>query len=295
MTHSSPLFTTTKPQPQAPSSTNQSQTTIPLRKCLLAGSLSSLLIFSATATPLMAKGFVSEGISSEIKKVEYTHHLKSELLKNSNISEAEANLLTKEVEQFLTAETAQWTPAEKSALKEILALELEASYLKELSTMSDSNLQKQLNSDPALKKISNKLPSDSEFSKFIGAALLAGYLSNIAKAFAVGVLNGTIRSGNMNFGTLFSALGRGDMRSFTNNLSRAFPAAPTFVNAMTSGAAFACDSASFGVGSGGFCSRFSGFVRSLFNRFLKSNKSGNYIAPKSLTPMTDVYRADPSK
>jgi len=178
---------------------------------------------------------------------------------------------SKSISQFIAAETSHLSKAEQQALQALLPLQLEDNALAELSDLSDFDFQAQLKSNQKL----SKLPTDTASLKFspavFAAARLAGHMRSIAKATLLGNVVGAIRAAEFDFPAMFSALSSGDTEEFSSLLSEALPRHTTFVEAISTGASFACNTATIDL-TPDVCSRFSGFMRGTITRYQRSSR-----------------------
>ncbi|MEM8505330.1 MAG: hypothetical protein AAF716_19525 [Cyanobacteria bacterium P01_D01_bin.1] len=175
------------------------------------------------------------------------------------------------IDQFIAAETSHLSHAEQQALQALIQLQLEDDTLAALSSLSDSDFQAQLKSDQKF----SKLPADIASLKFspavFAAARLAGHMRNIGKAALLGNVVGAIRAAEFDFPAMFSALSSGDTEEFSGLLSEALPRHNTFVEAISTGATFACNTATIDL-TPNVCSRFSSFMRGTIARHQQSSK-----------------------
>jgi hypothetical protein len=183
----------------------------------------------------------------------------------------------KSISQFITAETSHLSKAEQQALQALLSLQLEDATLAELSNLSDFDFQVQLKSNQKL----SKLPADTASLKFspavFAAARLAGHMRSIGKAALLGNVIGAIRAAEFDFPAMFSALSSGDTEEFSSLLSEALPRHTTFVEAISTGATFACNTATIDL-TPDVCSRFSGFVRGTIVRYQRSTRRQVFVS-----------------
>ncbi|NJM99135.1 MAG: hypothetical protein HC800_20115 [Phormidesmis sp. RL_2_1] len=175
-------------------------------------------------------------------------------------------------EPLLAAEMAQWSPSDKAAVKALLAMNLGADDLtilaNDLAALDEATLKATIKGDETLGKISKIAGNSDANLKGLPVLLLrtalATHMANIAQAFVMGNVRGAIASANLDVPALISVLLTGDHNEFSTLLSAAFPRQETFVNALSTGADFACNSATYDFNRRN-CSRFSGFVRNLLN------------------------------
>ena len=177
----------------------------------------------------------------------------------------------KSISQFIAAETSHLSKAEQQAIQALLPLQLEDATLAALSNLSDSDFQTQLKSNQKL----SKLPADTASLKFspavFAAARLAGHMRSIGKAALLGNVIGAIRAAEFDFPSMFSALSSGDTEEFSSLLSEALPRHTTFVEAISTGATFACNTATIDL-TPDVCSRFSSFMRGTITRYQRSSR-----------------------
>ncbi len=184
--------------------------------------------------------------------------------------------LDRSIAQFIDTETSHLSYAEKQALHTLLQLELKDSALVALSSLSDADttqfekqLETQLKNNPKLNNLSSGMASLKFSPAVFAAARLAGYLRSIGKAVLFGNAVGAIRTAEFDFPAMFSALSSGDTQEFTSLLSEALPRQTTFVSAVSTGANFACNTATIDL-TPGLCDRFTGFMRSTIVRYQRS-------------------------
>lgn len=200
---------------------------------------------------------------------------------SSTVSDDTLSNLDQSIAQFIDTETSHLSYVEKQALHTLLPLELEDNTLVALSSLSDADsaqfatqLKTQLKNNPKL----NELPADTASLKFspavFAAARLAGYMRSIGKAVLFGNVVGAIRAAEFDFPAMFSALSSGDTQEFTSLLSEALPRQTTFVSAVSTGANFACNTATVDL-TPGLCDRFTGFMRSTIVRYQRPSSSSS--------------------
>ncbi|MBE9060256.1 hypothetical protein [cf. Phormidesmis sp. LEGE 11477] len=177
------------------------------------------------------------------------------------------------IDQFIAAETSHFSLEEKQALHALIQLDLEESTLSTLSNLADAELKTQLKAQFKNNPKFNKLPAEIASAKFspavFAAARLAGYMRSIGKAVLLGNVVGAIRAAEFDFPAMFSALSTGDTTEFASLLSAALPRQTTFVSAVSTGATFACNTATLDL-TPGVCDRFSSFMRSTLVRYQRS-------------------------
>ncbi len=237
-----------------------------------------LTLFGASAAlPALAKTKVDTGLQ---KKESAVTTFEGGTIVSSTVSEDTLSNLDQSVAQFIDAETSHLSFAERQALHILLQLELEDNTLVALSLSDadsaqfDQQLKTQLKNNPKL----DKLPADTASLKFspavFAAARLAGYMRSIGKAVLFGNVVGAIRAAEFDFPAMFSALSSGDTQEFTSLLSEALPRQTTFVSAVSTGANFACNTATVDL-TPGLCDRFTGFMRSTIVRYQRPSISSS--------------------
>ncbi|MGD1867285.1 MAG: hypothetical protein ACFB0D_22270 [Phormidesmis sp.] len=175
------------------------------------------------------------------------------------------------VAQVIAAETTNWSPAQKTALKEMEAMGLKNEELIAIASLTPSEMSTQLKSNPKLSKLSTISISNEEALKLAPTLLLSRYLFNIGRAALWGSVISAIRSADFDYRAMTSALTSGNTREFMSLLSDGFTTDQSrFTHLVGTAATFACGSATLDV-TPGLCSRFASGMQKIFTRVNRSN------------------------
>lgn len=192
----------------------------------------------------------------------------SESAQTNALSEAALHQMVAEI---IAAETQDWSPSEKAALKELEALNLKTSELEAIAQLSANELDLRLKTDKKLSKLSTAGLSSEQALKLAPMMLLSRYLLNIGRAALWGGVVGAIRSADFDYRALTVALTSGDTRQFMSLLREGLSDQSAFTDLVGSAATFACGSATLET-TPRMCDRFANGMTKIFGRVERSGE-----------------------
>ncbi|MEL6855635.1 MAG: hypothetical protein AAFO83_11075 [Cyanobacteria bacterium J06607_13] len=237
----------------------------------------TLLILTGSALPSLAKPTTSP------------HTKTAPLPTTSDTHWTDTASIEADIEQIvadiITAETAHWSPTEKSALAQMRTLKLTDDELATLAALSAGEMDIQLKKNPKLTKISATGISSEQALKLAPAVLLSRYLFNIGRAAVWGGVVSAIRAADFDYGAMSTALRSGDSRAFAGLLRDGFTGQASFVNMVSTAATFACGSATLDF-TPGLCDRFANGLQKIFRRVERSGRQSRRPMRNTATPST---------
>ncbi|MEO1591620.1 MAG: hypothetical protein AAFU71_10045 [Cyanobacteria bacterium J06632_22] len=211
-----------------------------------------------------------------------------------NLSEAEIQQI---VDEVVAQETKDWGTAEKAAMKAVMAVDVDETYLMKVADMSEAELMEEIKSNEKLSGLKGLALADSAGVKALKAAWLvrtaAWAGARLINSAAEGVLREIIRMSWPNLSSMFSALMAGDMPRFRTALARSFPRHQTFANVAGAAASSFCDTATFGLRQRA-CRSFASAARTAAYR-IRRNGVRRAVLPTqadvvAFAPVEEVYQ-----